>query len=134
MSPGPMDYSSPGTEIVEIADTPGVLEVTKQVLDGEGIPSTIERLHDDQSRSWGLVVSSAALEHAERVISNQKATGSLVDWDQLDVGEPSAETQAELRRQSGVRFISSTIRWLGPAVVIVILCLSALGIILSLIG
>ena len=65
---------------------------------------------------------------------NQKATGSLVDWDQIDVGEPSSETQAELRRQSGVRFISSTIRWLGPAVVIVILCLSAFGIILSLIG
>ncbi len=129
-----MDSSSSGTEIVEIADTSGVLEVTKQLLDEEGIPSTIERLVRDGSRSWGLVVSSSALEHAERVISNRKATGSLVDWDHLDVGEPSTETQAELRRQGGVRVISSIIRWLGPAVVIIILCLTAIGIILSLIG
>jgi hypothetical protein len=129
-----MDSSSSGTEIVEIADTSGVLEVTKQLLDEEGIPSTIERLVRDGSRSWGLVVSSSALEHAERVISNRKATGSLVDWDELDVGDPSTETQAELRRQGGVRVISSIIRWLGPAVVIIILCLTAIGIILSLIG
>ena len=134
MSSGHMHYSSPGTEIIEIADTSGVLEVSKQLLDAEGIPSTIERLQGDQSRSWGLVVSSAAMEDAERVISNRKATGSLVDWDQIDVGEPSLETQAELRRQGGVRFISSVIRWLGPAVVIVILCLTTLGIIFSLIG
>ena len=134
MNPEPIHYNSLGTDIIEIADTPGVLEVTRHLLDEEGIPSTIERLHDTQSRSWGLVVSSAAQDDAERVLANKRAAGSLVDWDQIDVGEPSSETQTDLRLKGQVRFISTIIRWLGPAAVIVILFLSALGIILSLIG
>ena len=134
MTLGPVDSGSSGTEIVEIAETSGVLQVTKQLLDEEGIPSTIERLHQEGAPAWGLVVSSAALSDAERIISNRRATGSLVDWDKVDVGDPSTDTQAELRRQGGVRFLSSIIRWLGPAAVIVILSLSTIGIILSLIG
>jgi hypothetical protein len=125
----PMWESS--TVVIHRSASRTVLEAAQMTLAEEEIPSLVELVHGGTEGGWCLKVSAAAQDEAERLLENRKALGSLVDWDNLDVGEPSEEVQAVLKGRERLRRFTSVLWVLGLTVGIITLGLAGLGIILA---
>ena len=109
-----------------------VLEAAQMTLAEQEIPSLVELERDSTEGGWCLMVSAIAQDEAERLLENRKALGSLVDWENLDVGEPSEEVQAVLKGRERLRRFTSVLWVLGLTVGIITLGLAGLGIVLAL--
>lgn len=128
-SGNPMWQSS--TVVVQRSASRTALEAVQMTLAAEEIPSLVESVRDDTEGGWCLKVSTAAQDEAERLLENRKALGSLVDWENLDVGEPSEEVQAVLKSRERLRRFTSVLWVLGLTVGIIALGLAGLGIVLA---
>lgn len=117
--------------VVQRSASRTVLEVAQMTLAEEEIPSLVESIRDGNEGGWCLKVSAAAQDEAERLLENRKALGSLVDWENLDVGEPSEEVQAVLKGRKRLRRFTSVLWVLGLTVGIIALGLAGLGFVLA---
>ena len=104
----------------------------KVILEKEGIPSVIDCSGNDRMQPWCLRVDASYLEAAQRTLSNCSALGTHIDWDDVDVGEPSGEVKAVLASSEAIRRFSGWVWGLGLLVGFVVIGLGILGVVLSL--
>ena len=123
-----------GTSVViERSESWTVLEAARLTLAEEEIPSVVEAA-TDAAGGWCLSVATAARADAQRVLEQRRAMGSMVDWEQVDVGEPPREVQSVLEGRDGLHRISRVLWVVGLVAGIITLGLTVLGIALVLIG
>lgn len=127
---GDMSWES-SSVVLERSQSRTVLEAARLILAEEEIPSVIESSRDQEEPGWCLKVANEAQDQAQRVLMNRRALGSMVDWDNLDVGEPSPEVQAVLKGRKGLHRFSSVVWILGLTVGIAAVGLAVLGIVLA---
>ena len=120
--------------ILQTCESRTLAEGVRQMLLEEDIPALVERSRTDVREKWCVQVPAVALEDARRVLANREAMGSSIDWEQVDVGEPTPEVLAELRGGAAIHAFASVIRWVGAILGLLILGAGLLGIILAVIG
>ena len=120
--------------ILQTCASHSLAEGLRQILLEEDIPALVERSRTDVEEKWCVQVPEEALEHARRLLANREAMGSSIDWENLDVGEPTPQVLAELRTGPAIHVFASIIRWMGAILGLVILGLGLLGIVLAVIG
>ncbi|MCH2160631.1 MAG: hypothetical protein MK085_02025 [Phycisphaerales bacterium] len=119
---------------LKTCDSRSLADGLRRMLMEEDIPALVERSPAPGKEQWCVRIPEAALEDAERVLANREAIGATINWEDVDVGEPSAEVQAELRRGPAVHAFATAIRWTGAILGLLILGSGLLGVILAVIG
>jgi hypothetical protein len=117
---------------LERSSTPSGLEALRAALEEEEIPAVIERDGKRAEDQWVLRVAESAADQATRVLANRRALGALIDWDTVDVGEPTEEVKAVLASSSRVRHFSILVRRVGAIVGFIVVALGILGAVLTL--
>jgi hypothetical protein len=108
-------------------------EGVRMVLAQEGIPATVERDRDAGPEAYMVLVAQAAFDDAERTLANLEALAAGVDWDEVDVGEPSARDARLLAAAPRRRRIARWFLAIGTAAILVMVVLGLLAMIADLI-
>lgn len=79
-----------------------------------------------------LQVPTSQLEQARRALALIESDAARIDWEQVDVGEPSAEVANALKHQAAAHAAHSVAMRLGPILGIAILLLALIGFVVIL--
>ena len=111
----------------------GAAEAIRMVLAQDGVPATVERDRSAGGDAFVVLVAQAAVEDADRSLSNRAALASGIDWDEVDLGELSARDARLLAAAPRRRRIARLLLTVGTIAILLMVVLGLLAMIADLI-